>query len=52
MDAARIATRFGVAARRRDNWVHLVKFALVVGSGYLVNPASHLKSAKVNKRLV
>ena len=35
-DTALIA-RLGVATRRRDNWVQLAKFALVGGSGYLIN---------------
>jgi putative flippase GtrA len=31
------AARLGAASRSRDNWVQLAKFALVGGSGYLIN---------------
>jgi putative flippase GtrA len=31
------AARLGAATRSRDNWVQLAKFALVGGSGYLIN---------------
>ena len=31
------ATRLGAATRSRDNWAQLAKFALIGGSGYLVN---------------
>ena len=31
------AYRLGSAARRQDNWLQLVKFGLVGGSGYLIN---------------
>jgi dolichol-phosphate mannosyltransferase len=32
-----LAYRIGAAARRPANWVQLLKFALVGGSGYLIN---------------
>jgi putative flippase GtrA len=35
--ATEIAYRLGAAARHPDNWVQLLKFGLVGGSGYLVN---------------
>jgi dolichol-phosphate mannosyltransferase len=31
------AYRLGSAARQQDNWLQLVKFGLVGGSGYLIN---------------
>jgi putative flippase GtrA len=31
------ADRLGAAARQPDNWLQLVKFGLVGGSGYLIN---------------
>jgi len=33
------AYRLGAAARQPDNWLQLVKFGLVGGSGYLINLA-------------
>jgi putative flippase GtrA len=35
--AAEIAYRIGAAARQPANWVQLLKFGLVGGSGYLIN---------------
>lgn len=35
--AAQLAYRLSVAARQPANWVQLVKFGLVGGSGYLIN---------------
>jgi dolichol-phosphate mannosyltransferase len=32
-----LAYRIGAAAREPDNWVQLLKFGLVGGSGYLIN---------------
>jgi dolichol-phosphate mannosyltransferase len=32
-----LSSRIGAATRSRDNWVQLAKFALVGGSGYLIN---------------
>jgi dolichol-phosphate mannosyltransferase len=32
-----LTSRIGAATRSRDNWVQLAKFALVGGSGYLIN---------------
>jgi dolichol-phosphate mannosyltransferase len=32
-----LTARIGAATRSRDNWVQLAKFALVGGSGYLIN---------------
>lgn len=37
--AAEIAYRIGAAARQPANWVQLLKFGLVGGSGYLINLA-------------
>ena len=37
--ATEIAYRIGAAARQPANWVQLLKFGLVGGSGYLVNLA-------------
>jgi putative flippase GtrA len=37
--ASEIAYRIGVAARQPANWVQLLKFGLVGGSGYLINLA-------------
>lgn len=37
--ANQIAYRIGAAARRPANWVQLLKFGLVGGSGYLINLA-------------
>jgi dolichol-phosphate mannosyltransferase len=34
---AELAYRIGAAARRPANWVQLLKFGLVGGSGYLIN---------------
>ena len=34
---AELAYRIGAAARRPSNWVQLLKFGVVGGSGYLVN---------------
>lgn len=34
-----LAYRIGAAAKRPDSWVQLLKFAIVGGSGYLVNLA-------------
>jgi putative flippase GtrA len=35
--AETLAVRIGAAARHPDNWLQLLKFGLVGGSGYLVN---------------
>ena len=35
--ASEFADRFGTAARQPANWVQLLKFGLVGGSGYLIN---------------
>lgn len=35
--AETLAVRLGAAAREPENWVQLLKFGLVGGSGYLVN---------------
>jgi len=35
--ASELAYRIGAAARRPANWVQLLKFGLVGGSGYLIN---------------
>jgi putative flippase GtrA len=35
--ATEFAVRIGAAARQRANWVQLLKFGLVGGSGYLIN---------------
>lgn len=37
--ASELAYRLGAAARRPANWVQLLKFGLVGGSGYLINLA-------------
>lgn len=37
--ARALANRIGLATRRRANWLQLLKFGLVGGSGYLVNLA-------------
>lgn len=37
--ATELAYRIGAAARRPANWVQLLKFGLVGGSGYLINLA-------------
>lgn len=37
--ASEIAYRIGAAARQPANWVQLLKFGLVGGSGYLINLA-------------
>ncbi|HEX2393307.1 MAG TPA: GtrA family protein [Solirubrobacterales bacterium] len=37
--ASELAYRIGLAARRPANWVQLLKFGLVGGSGYLINLA-------------
>ncbi len=37
--AGTFADRLGAAARHPDNWVQLLKFGLVGGSGYLINLA-------------
>ena len=37
--ATQLALRIGAAARQPANWVQLLKFGLVGGSGYLVNLA-------------
>jgi dolichol-phosphate mannosyltransferase len=37
--ASELAYRLGVAARQSANWVQLLKFGLVGGSGYLINLA-------------
>jgi dolichol-phosphate mannosyltransferase len=37
--AGELAYRVGVAARQRTSWLQLLKFAIVGGSGYLVNLA-------------
>jgi putative flippase GtrA len=39
VSAAEFAARLGVAARHPANWVQLVKFGVVGGSGYLINLA-------------
>lgn len=39
MGASEFAYRLGAAARQPANWVQLLKFGLVGGSGYLVNLA-------------
>jgi putative flippase GtrA len=38
-DALQLANRIGAAARQGANWVQLLKFGLVGGSGYLINLA-------------
>jgi putative flippase GtrA len=38
-DAAELAYRISSAARQSANWVQLLKFGLVGGSGYLINLA-------------
>lgn len=38
--ASELAYRIGVAARSTANWVQLLKFGLVGGSGYLINLAA------------
>jgi Predicted membrane protein len=35
--ASELADRIGAAAREPDNWMQLLKFGLVGGSGYLIN---------------
>lgn len=37
MRSSEIAYRLGAAAREPENWVQVLKFGLVGGSGYLVN---------------
>jgi putative flippase GtrA len=37
MSASEFAYRIGAAARQPANWVQLLKFGLVGGSGYLIN---------------
>ena len=37
--ATELAYRIGAAARQPANWVQLLKFGLVGGSGYLINLA-------------
>jgi putative flippase GtrA len=37
MSASELAYRLGAAARQPANWVQLLKFGIVGGSGYLVN---------------
>ncbi len=37
MTASELAYRLGAAARRPANWVQLLKFGIVGGSGYLIN---------------
>jgi putative flippase GtrA len=37
MSASEFAGRIGTAARQPANWVQLLKFGLVGGSGYLIN---------------
>ncbi|MBS1887668.1 MAG: GtrA family protein [Actinobacteria bacterium] len=32
-----LAVRIGAAARRPDNWIQLLKFGIVGGSGYVIN---------------
>jgi dolichol-phosphate mannosyltransferase len=39
MSAGELAYRLGAAARSPENWWQLLKFALVGGSGYLINLA-------------
>jgi dolichol-phosphate mannosyltransferase len=39
MSATELAYRIGTAARQPANWVQLLKFGLVGGSGYLINLA-------------
>ena len=39
MSASEFAYRIGAAARQGANWVQLLKFGLVGGSGYLINLA-------------
>lgn len=39
MSAGEFASRLGAAARQPANWVQLLKFGLVGGSGYLINLA-------------
>lgn len=39
MSAAQLAYRIGAAARQGANWLQLLKFGLVGGSGYLINLA-------------
>jgi putative flippase GtrA len=39
MTPSELAVRIGAAARRPANWVQLVKFGVVGGSGYLINLA-------------
>ena len=37
MSASELAGRLGAAARQSANWVQLLKFGVVGGSGYLIN---------------
>ncbi len=37
MNAALAAARLGIAVRKPANWIQLTKFALVGGSGYVIN---------------
>ena len=37
MSASEFADRLGAAARQPANWVQLLKFGVVGGSGYLIN---------------
>ncbi len=39
MSASEFADRLGAAARQPHNWVQLLKFGIVGGSGYLINLA-------------
>ena len=39
MSGAQLAYRIGAAARQGANWLQLLKFGLVGGSGYLINLA-------------
>jgi putative flippase GtrA len=39
MSASELAVRFNAAARQPANWVQLLKFGIVGGSGYLINLA-------------
>ncbi|HEX3323586.1 MAG TPA: GtrA family protein [Solirubrobacterales bacterium] len=39
MSASELAYRLGAAAKQPANWVQLVKFGIVGGSGYLINLA-------------
>lgn len=39
MSASELAYRLGAAARHPANWVQLLKFGIVGGSGYLINLA-------------